>query len=220
MYIVIVGCGSLGAELATSLSAEGHNIVVVDNDPDAFSQLGLAFNGVTVVGNGTDISALREAGCENADAVAAVTSDDNVNITVAEIASTILKVPKVVARVFEPQREAVFKELGLATVCPTLTGVDVIREVLLSGTVHRRLSLGAGEVIIYEVPVGKDLAGRRVSEVEVPQKLRVVAITRNGLATIVGPETVFEEGDLATLAVRVDALAYFHSLVSGGADTD
>jgi len=216
LYIVIVGCGSVGSELATGLSSEGHNVVVVDSDPSSFERLGAAFDGITVLGDGTDTSTLGEAGADRADAVAAVTSDDNTNITVAQVASIVLGVPKVVARVFEPQREAVFKEFGLATVCPTLAGVGEIRTFLLSGVLNKRIGLGAGEVAIYDLPVGANLAGRSVESIEVPGKIRVAAIVHNGTAIVPLPASAVEQGDLLTLAVRVDTIPLLRSLVLEG----
>ncbi len=218
MYIIIVGCGSVGSELATGLSSEGHNVVVVDSDPSSFERLGTAFDGITVLGDGTDTSTLGEAGVDQADAVAAVTSDDNTNITIAQVASSVLGVPKVVARVLEPQREAVFKEFGLATVCPTLAGVGEIRTFLLSGVLNKRIGLGAGEVAIYDLPVGLNLAGRDVESIEVPGKIRVAAIVHNGTATVPLPSSAVEQGDLLTLAVRVDAIPLLRSLVREGGE--
>jgi trk system potassium uptake protein TrkA len=218
LYIVIVGCGSVGSELATGLSAEGHNVVVVDSDPAAFERLGSAFDGITVLGDGTDTSILLDAGSDQADVIAAVTSDDNVNITVAQVASSVLGVPKVVARVFEPQREAVFKELGLATVCPTLAGVSEIRTFLLAGTLNKRLGLGAGEVAVYDLSVREALAGKAVESIEIPGKLRIVAVTHDGTATIPVPGALLQQGDLLTIAVRVDAASLLRSLAGEGDD--
>jgi trk system potassium uptake protein len=212
MYIIIVGCGSLGVELASGLSLDGHNVTMVDSDPAAFNSLGGDFDGMTITGDGTQVDTLKSAGCEEADALAAVTSDDNTNITVAQVASAILGIPRVVARVFDPQRETVFKEFGLPTVCPTIEGTREIRAFLLTGMLHRRLSCGAGEVSIYSLPVGDNLNGRRISDIEVPQKLRVVALEHEGVAHIPVGEESLHDGDTLTVAVRIDALGLMSEL--------
>ncbi len=99
MYVVIVGCGRVGSELAKLLSQEGHNVVVIDKEQRSFARLGHAFNGITLTGNGFDVELLKEAGIEKTDAFCAVTNGDNTNIMAAQVAKKIFKVPKVIARI-------------------------------------------------------------------------------------------------------------------------
>ena len=113
MYVIIVGCGRVGAELAKLLVNEGHNVVVVDKSPASFDRLGGAFNGLTLVGNGFDLDLLKQAGIENADAFCSVTNGDNTNLISAQVAKKIFKVPKVIARVYDPQRAHIYAALGL-----------------------------------------------------------------------------------------------------------
>lgn len=118
-YILICGCGRLGAILAGMLSQTGSNVVIVDPDETAFAKLPLSFSGFRVVGTASEIAILRKAGIEKADCVLAVTREDNLNLMVAQIARNIFHVPEVVARVFDPQREAVYQQFGIETICPT-----------------------------------------------------------------------------------------------------
>jgi len=105
MYIVIVGCGRLGSTLATRLSKEGHDVAIVDRNPDNFGRLSDEFNGTTVPGVGFDSDVLRSAGIEHADGFAAVTEGDNMNIMAAQVAKNIFKVPMVIARDLTLSRE-------------------------------------------------------------------------------------------------------------------
>ena len=105
MQIIVIGCGKVGSKLAQVLSEEGHGVVVVDNENKAFKSLDSSFNGITVTGVPIDQDVLRQAGIETADAIAAVTPDDNVNIMVCQIAKEIFKVPCVLARIYNPARE-------------------------------------------------------------------------------------------------------------------
>lgn len=132
MNIVIVGCGRVGALLATNLAGKGHEITVIDLDPEAFDRLPPAFNGRTVLGSGTDQDVQRRAGTEHTDAFVACTPGDNRNIAACQIAREIFNVPKVVARINDPLREKVFRDLGLETVCPTLLGAELVRDALLA----------------------------------------------------------------------------------------
>ena len=113
MYVIVVGCGDVGAQLAILLSTEGHDVVIVDKNPGAFKRLGSTFNGIKITGYGFDEDVLREAGIEKCDAFAAVTDQDNSNMMAAEVASRIYKVPKVVARLYNAERESTFQQLGL-----------------------------------------------------------------------------------------------------------
>lgn len=206
MYVIVVGCGSVGAGLANSLSSDGHDVVVIDKHVDAFERLGADFNGVTITGTGIDEDVLRRAGIERADAFAAVTSDDNTNIMAAQIAQRLFSVDRVVARVFDPEREYAYKEFGLTTVCPTNVGVTQIRNALVMGGIDRYLSLGGGEVEIVQLPVEKAVAGRRVANLAIPGKLVPVAIISNRRTAVAEPDTQLAEGDLLIAAVRIDAI--------------
>ena len=86
MYVIIVGCGRVGAELAKMLSNDGHDVVVVDKNPSAFNRLGGTFNGLTKVGNGFDPDLLKEAGIEKANVFCALTNGDNTNLVSAQVA--------------------------------------------------------------------------------------------------------------------------------------
>jgi trk system potassium uptake protein TrkA len=119
MNVLVVGCGKVGTRLAEILDHFGHNVAVVDSDEDRFSQLSDDFDGITVAGMPMDMAVLRNAGVEGCDAVAAVTADDNLNITVSQIVRKFFGVRNVVARINDPAREVVYNHLGLKTICST-----------------------------------------------------------------------------------------------------
>ncbi len=132
MYIILVGCGRVGAQLATMLSQEGHAVVVVDSDPNSFNRLSENFSGSTIRGNGIDEDVLRGVGIERADAVVTATNGDNTNIMVAQIAQRIYGVERVVARCYDPVRSNAYEMLGLKTICPTTVGAEMLREAIVS----------------------------------------------------------------------------------------
>lgn len=119
MYVIIAGCGRVGSGMARQLSAEGHDVVVIDEDPGSFRLLGPHFTGRRVVGAAIDWEILIEAGIEGADAFAVATDGDNTNLVCALIATRAFEVPCAVARVYDPLRAAAFAKLGVRTVCPT-----------------------------------------------------------------------------------------------------
>jgi len=128
-----VGCGRVGSQIATDMDHAGHEVVIVDRDPNAFSRasnrgvLNRDFKGDQVVGNGTDVDVLRRAGAEHADGFVAVTEGDNRNIMAAQIAQNVFNVDKVVARIYDPIRTEVYRKLGLRVFCPTTEGAAIVR---------------------------------------------------------------------------------------------
>jgi trk system potassium uptake protein TrkA len=133
VYVVIVGCGRVGARLATALSAAGHNVVVVDNNAAHFRALPPDFSGFTIKGDAADRDIMRQSKVEQADALVAVTRDDNLNLLVSQTARVLYSTPVVLARCYDPEREDVYRALGVETVSPTSLTVAAFRERLGRG---------------------------------------------------------------------------------------
>jgi len=128
--IVILGCGRVGAMLATMMDRAGHKVSIIDQSNDSFRRLDPKFNGETLIGNGVDEEILIRAGIKDADAFAAVTNGDNRNIMASQIAKEIFKVKKVICRIYDPIRQSTYNELGLETICPTIIGAQMIFDAL------------------------------------------------------------------------------------------
>ena len=132
-----MGCGRVGSQVAADLEKAGHQVTIIDRNPNAFARaawrgvLTADFKGDQMVGDGVEADFLRKAGIEDADGFVAVTEGDNRNIMAAQIAKHIFKVPKVIARMVDPEREAVYRKLGIDTLCPTLDGAQSIESHLL-----------------------------------------------------------------------------------------
>jgi trk system potassium uptake protein TrkA len=125
LYIVVVGCGRLGAQMANQLSHVGHSVVVIDADESTFNDLSPDFSGFRVEGDAAQMAVLKEAKLKNADVFFATTHDDNLNLMVAQVARKIFHVPHVLARVFDPRREQVYNQLGIETICPTSVAAEM-----------------------------------------------------------------------------------------------
>lgn len=119
MRIVIMGCGRVGASLASDFSREGNDVTVLDVDPTAFRFLDDDFTGNKVVGSGIDADVLKRAHIEGADAFVSATRGDNRNVMAAQIAKHVFGVPVVATRVFDPLREEMYRNMGLRTINPT-----------------------------------------------------------------------------------------------------
>jgi trk system potassium uptake protein TrkA len=170
MNILIVGCGDVGSRLATTLSLKGHDVSVIDRDTDAFAQLGDDFTGLTVSGVPIDQDVLRRAGIEGCDAVAAMTTNDNINIMVSQIAREIFKVPKVLTRIYDPKRDVVYSQFGLHTVCPTTLTVNSVISMLTDQQDIRYLNFDASSTLAFStVTVDPKHDGLSLSLIPVPE---------------------------------------------------
>src|SRR3989338_1812742 len=205
MYVIIVGCGRVGSELAKLLSAEGHDLVVIDKNPSAFDRLGGTFNGLTLVGNGFSLSLLKQAGIEKADAFCAVTNCDNTNLVSAQAAKKIFKVPKVIARVYDPQRAHIYKALGLDIISGTILFAAMLRDKIIESRFSSYL-IETKELGVIEIEVKNNLVGKAIQDINIPGEFLVVAIRRLRDVIIPEPQTTLKEKDVLMAAVKLASL--------------
>jgi len=132
MKVVIMGCGRVGAQLASLLDAEGHQVTILDKDAYSFRRLPSTFNGTALVGNGINEEVLRRAGIEEADAFFVLTEGDNRNVMAAQIAKHIFNVPRVICRIYDPLRQELYQTLGLEAISPTTVFAQLLKERLES----------------------------------------------------------------------------------------
>lgn len=129
-YIIIIGCGRLGANLANTISDDEGDVLIMDTKKSSFRRLASNFGGLSVVGNGTDLDALKDADISRASAVIAVTNHDNTNIMIAQIARDLFHIDKVIARLYDPERESVYQALGIKTICPAILSTKEVDKML------------------------------------------------------------------------------------------
>ncbi len=215
MYVVIMGCGRVGAQLANLLSVEGHKVAVIDRDPDSFRRLRKDFSGKKVVGIGFDREVLKEAGVERADAFVAVSGGDNHNIVAVLIAKNIFRVPRVVARIYDQERAKLYWKMGVPTVAPVEWAANKIRDFLFHYELRERVSFGNAEVELFEIECPPHLVDRAVADLNVPQEILVGAIVREGRAFIPTPGTRFMSGDILQVLVATQAVSKFEEIIKG-----
>lgn len=206
MYIIIMGCGRVGAQLAKVLTLEGHDLTVIDKNPSAFERLPRTFTGKKITGIGFDEEVLLEAGIERADAFIAVTNGDNSNIVGALSAKNRFLVPKVIARIYDPLREQLYQQLGVQTISSTSWAANKIKDLILHAELVRHLSFGSGEVDLIEGEIPPQLAGKKVADLNVPGEIMVTAIVRYGHAFIPGLGAAFEEKDGIQVVVESSSI--------------
>ena len=125
-YTIIVGCGRLGANLANSLSEKGESVLIVDINKEAFKKLSPSFSGISLIGDATYLNVLHEAEIEKSSAVVTVTNYDNTNILVALIAKELFGIEHVIARLYDPERECVYREFNIDTISPAILSMKEI----------------------------------------------------------------------------------------------
>ena len=130
MYIIIIGCGRFGSKLAKDLSDDGNDICVIDRNQDKLNNLGSGFNGQKIRGIEFDSDKLIEAGINQADAIIVATQNDSINITVSMIADIIFHVPKIFARVNDPEKTYIYNKLGIYTINPIQYEIEMIKSKL------------------------------------------------------------------------------------------
>lgn len=197
MYIIVAGCRKVGSNLSILLSEQGHDVAVIDNDPENFEALGSGFNGITIAGIPIDEDILRSAGIENADCLAAVTNDDNMNMMIAQIARMIFHVPKVITRVYDPKRSEVFQSIGLNTICPTMLAVHRIRSFLTDSEDSIIYDFFGTDIQFTTVSPTKRQVGRIIADVNDPS---IFGLIRSGKFLQARPDYVIKDKDLLVVA--------------------
>jgi trk system potassium uptake protein len=219
VHVVIMGCGRVGSTLAYNLERRGHTIAVIDQDPDAFRRLGSDFGGRTVTGIGFDRDVLIEAGIEQADAFAAVSSGDNSNIISARVARETFGVGRVVARIYDAKRAEVYERLGIPTVATVRwTAERMLRHLIPEGNVEIWRD-PTSMVAIVEVPVHPGWIGRAVTTMEEATGARVAYLMRFGLGALPTSTTMIQDGDQVFMLVTDDMVSTVTKITSSAPES-
>lgn len=214
MKIVIAGCGRVGALLANHLSLAGHEIAVIDQDPAAFGRLGAGYPGTVHRGKVFDRDTLEDAGISHADAFCAVTSGDNSNVVAAKIAKEIYRVPRVVARIYEPRRAEIYRRLGIPAVSSVSWSSNELLAVLLHPHTTVDATFGDGEVRLVSIEVPPRLNGRSVAEISVAGQIMPVALVRSGRSHLITEGARVESGDILHAAITPESADRFSQMMA------
>lgn len=214
MKVIVMGCGRVGSQTSLVLDERGHDVTVIDHrDLGAAARLGSAFKGRIVSGLGFDKNVLIEAGIERADGFVSASSSDNANIVAARIARNMFHVPRVVARLYDPQRAEIYKRLGLMTISSTTWGAERIYELITHTDLDVLYNFSHGQVSMIAIEVPYALAGRSVRDLTIPGEVLVIAITRDDNAFIPSVGTEFREGDIIHLTVLSTAMSRLEEML-------
>lgn len=195
-----MGCGRVGASLADALCRIGHEVAIIDRDPAAFNRLSLEFDGEKVLGMGFDRDVLLRAGIDRADAFAAVSSGDNSNIISARVARENFGVERVVARIYDAKRAAVYERLGIPTVATVPWTTDRLLNTLVRDTETTAWRDPTGTVAVAELDLNEGWVGHRVTALEEATGARVAFLIRFGTGVLPEKKCVIQAGDQVYVA--------------------
>lgn len=212
-----MGCGRVGAQLAAELSKKDHSVAVVDKRQQAFDRLPPDFKAKTVVGVGFDREVLEEAGIREADGFMAVSNGDNSNIVSARIAREYYRVPRVVARIYDPRRAEIYERLNIPTVASVQWAAKQIQYLLFHGRDEVKETFAGGSLLHLHVKVPEHLVGKKVDSVTEDGRVEVIGVDRGGSGFIPKADSTFQEGDIAHFIVHKDATDTFDTLMEPAA---
>lgn len=198
MYIIVVGGGKVGYYLTKQLLADGHEVAVIEKNRQKVDQIANDLGSVSIHGDGSDATPMQEAGMNRADAVVAVTGDDEDNLIVCQMAKRKFGVKRTIARINNPKNEHIFRVLGIDV---TVSPVDVLvaqieREIPAHSLIHLLTLKDVGASFV-EKEVGADspVVGRPLSTLNLPDDFLVPLVIRGGKAIIPNGNTVLQAGD-------------------------
>lgn len=204
MNVIIIGCGKTGSRLANALDERGYDVAVVDSDNSNFLLLSEDFSGLAVCGEVTDIDVLRNAGCENADIAAVVTSSDNINVMVAQTLDAEFGLKNVFVRILDPSREAVFRKFGLHTICPTRLESDILFDLITEDSDEiDSIHIGGNSVHFAAEKAERKMIDMAVSDIATKPNEMIFAVRRKSGQLIMSDREglTIEDGDQIIYAI-------------------
>lgn len=212
MNVIIVGCGRVGSQLATMFSQGDNNVVVVDTNAEKFENLGVNFEGSTLVGMGFDEDILTEAGIAEADVLCAVTNQDNSNLMIAEVGRKLFDVPFVLARLYNPDRTNAYLQLGLDFVCATTLVAEEMYSRVMAARGKFVEAIGDFNIMRFALDLSThDGDSISVASLERENEIRIVAFERksDNYSSTPTSDSVLYEGDTVIACIRADLLEEF-----------
>ncbi len=201
MRVIVVGCGQLGSALAYQLYKIGHQVTVIDQDTSAFDNLSIDFHGRTIKGDALARNVLHRAEIEDADALAAVTSSDSLNVLIAHIARTEFQVSRVIARNYDPRQRPLQEAFGIPIVGSANWGAQRIIGLLSDAPLRAMLLDSKANLVIYQLEVPENWHGRSLQELLPEDRGKVLALRRASQPVPISDEQSLETGDLIYLSV-------------------
>lgn len=207
MYIVIMGGGRVGLNLAYSLVAGGHDVTLIENDSNLCNNAASELDALVICGNGTDIKTLEEANIADADVFVAATGHDEANLLSCILVKDY-NIKKIIARVSNPDHEDAFKKVGIDDVIsPELTAASYLEKLIVRPKIADLIIIGKGNAELLEIRVkNKSVIGKRIMDVSPTDDFIIAALYKNGEITIPKKDNILHDGDRISVLVKRNAV--------------
>ena len=218
MFVLVVGGGKVGYYLTKELIESGHEVAVMEKDPDRARQIADEIGSIVIAHDGCEGKYLAEAGSNRADVVAAVTGDDEDNLVICQMAKHHFDVPRTIARVNNPKNEELFRHLGVdELISPTRMILGSIEQDIPVHELLHLAALGVGELEIIEAHLqpGSPAVGKVAAELSMPQGCSLFGVIRNGTPTPLRADTVLAEGDKVIAIGKAECGPRLHEQLIG-----
>ena len=205
MYAIVAGGGKVGFFLARELIEQGHEVLIIENNPERAEFIANELGNVVLRGNADEASTLAEAGAERADVVVAVTGDDEDNLVLLQVAKRRFGTRRTIARINDPRNENLFRMLGIdATMNATQVMLSVLEQEIPQANLVPLLRLRNTDVEVVEAVVDarSRVAGQPLNTVELPPESTIAVVIRKGAAFFPNGSTVLEPGDEVVALTR------------------
>ena len=219
MKFIVIGCGRVGAELASHLYQNGYKVVVVDSNRNSFNRLHADFHGRTVEGEALSADTFTRAGVATADGVAVVTNSDILNAVIGHaIRVHYPQVTRVLVRNYDPAMRGMLEAFGLQIISSTAWGAERMQELLVDASFRAVFSAGNGEVELYELYIPESWDERTVSALlsDCKNTIVIAALTRAGQAELVSPDSMLKGGDILTVSATLEGITALHARLHEG----
>ncbi len=208
MYMIVVGGGKVGYYLAKELVEEGHEVLVIEQDPVKCERIDEELGDIALQGDGCEAATMEVAGFGRADMVLAVTGDDEDNLVSCQVAKAKFNVPRTIARINNPKNEEIFRKLGIdVTISATSAILARIEQQLPTHPLIPLLTLKGGglELVELKVPPGAEAIGKRIGDLLLPQQsLIILTVDEGGSPRVPAPDTTIQAGDEIVAVTRLE----------------
>lgn len=218
MYVIIAGGGKVGYYLSKTLVADGHEVLLIEQDKSEVARLQEELGDVVIRGDASEMRTMKDAGMERADVVVAVTGDDGDNLVISQLAKKKYGVPKTISRVNNPKNEELFHKLGIdLTVVSTKIIYNLIEQQIETDQVVPIAALRRGNLEIVEIDIsdGSPVAGQKIGSLELPAEALIISVVHGENAFIPDSSTRLEPGDSVITIVKSEREAELREIFGG-----
>ena len=203
MYVVVMGGGRVGLNLASFLISDGHDVTLIESDNNLCTNAASELDALVICGNGTDTKTLEEANLRDADVFVAATGNDETNLLSCVLVREF-NVDKIIARVSDPSHAPAFKKIGVdSVISPELTAASYLEKLIIRPKIADLVVLGKGDAELLDITLeNKSVIGKRVGDISPNENYIIVAVYDNGNINIPKPEMVLTKGMKVSILVK------------------